>query len=301
MTLKYLKCFLLSAKMKSFSKAGEKLFLSSTAVAQQISALESEIGVQLFARSNRGIQLTAAGIAFLTEAEEIEKHVQLAVNLAREAAGMEKKGINIGVIGSEIHRIIPSAHEYFMDRYPETEIKYIPTTHLTKESDLESGKIDLAFSYGKDKCESKRMICETILIDKAVCVVPAKHRLAKLECVKLCDLYQEKICMVEEGASDFHDALYHEIKESSFDIQIERRPDNVSGQALMKTRALPYICASMSAPIDRSRFSVLPFEQGRTIEIGIVYRKEKNELVKAYVSAARKAMESIIDDISSEM
>ena len=53
----------------SFSKAAEKLYLSSTALMKQMNVLEAHIGVQLLIRTNHGIRATDAGISFYHDAK----------------------------------------------------------------------------------------------------------------------------------------------------------------------------------------------------------------------------------------
>src|SRR2546427_3596941 len=57
----------------SYTRAAETLYLSQPAVAQQVKTLEQVLGLQLFARSGRGIMLTPAGQEFLSHAERILK------------------------------------------------------------------------------------------------------------------------------------------------------------------------------------------------------------------------------------
>ena len=58
---KYLDVFIQVADTGSFSKAAEKLFVSSTAVMKQMNLMEQELGVSLLVRTNHGITLTEAG------------------------------------------------------------------------------------------------------------------------------------------------------------------------------------------------------------------------------------------------
>ena len=71
MNFRQLKCFSLSAELHSFSLASERLYISQSAVTQQIKTLENEVGCQLFHRSNRGITLTEEGEKLLKAADQI--------------------------------------------------------------------------------------------------------------------------------------------------------------------------------------------------------------------------------------
>ena len=73
MELRHLRYFITVAQEQSFTRAAEKLFTAQPSLSQQIKDLEQEVGVNLFERSSRKIQLTDEGKAFLIYAEKLWK------------------------------------------------------------------------------------------------------------------------------------------------------------------------------------------------------------------------------------
>ena len=71
MTSRQLEYFLAVARYLNFTRAAEALYVSQTAITRQIQVLEEEVGAQLFFRTKKQVQLTAAGQVFLTEARAI--------------------------------------------------------------------------------------------------------------------------------------------------------------------------------------------------------------------------------------
>ena len=71
MYIRQLKTFLKVAELGSFSRAAEQLYISASAVIQQMNALEHDLGVTLFQRSRRGLRLTAAGEYLAGEAQDL--------------------------------------------------------------------------------------------------------------------------------------------------------------------------------------------------------------------------------------
>ena len=67
MNMNQLKYFIAVAEHRSFTKAANQYYLSQTAITQQVRALESHLGVQLFDRNNRPVSLTPAGHVFLRD------------------------------------------------------------------------------------------------------------------------------------------------------------------------------------------------------------------------------------------
>ena len=75
-----LETFVVVADEGSFSKAAEKLFISTTAVIKQINTLEEDTNIQLFQRSFKGVSLTEAGKSFYSDAKYIIKYLEDSVN-----------------------------------------------------------------------------------------------------------------------------------------------------------------------------------------------------------------------------
>src|SRR5689334_9159186 len=80
----------------SFSKAAEKLYISSTALMKQMNSLEARVGVQLLIRTNHGIKATAAGTSFYIDARFMLQYSQNAIVRARQAATKNPYVIRIG-------------------------------------------------------------------------------------------------------------------------------------------------------------------------------------------------------------
>lgn len=104
MITKELKSFLITAQVGSFQKASEQLYLSSTALIKQINALEEEVGVPLFHRTNKGISLTKAGKVFYDAIFDIMQRYHDAIQAAKEVQKHEMNPIRIGISQINPHR-----------------------------------------------------------------------------------------------------------------------------------------------------------------------------------------------------
>ena len=96
MELRYLLYFATVAEQQSFTRAGEKLRIAQSAISQQIKTLEEELEVKLLLRTKRSVKLTAAGQAFLREANDILNRVEQSRVEARRAAQGETGALSIG-------------------------------------------------------------------------------------------------------------------------------------------------------------------------------------------------------------
>lgn len=92
-----LETFVKVAADGSFTKAAEGLYITPTAVMKQINALEVELAVTLFERTNHGLRLTTAGESFLRDARYLLEYADRAVQKAREIdEGENRRSIRIG-------------------------------------------------------------------------------------------------------------------------------------------------------------------------------------------------------------
>ena len=91
-----LETFIKVADVGSFSKAGEDLFISSTAVIKQINLLEERLGLKLFDRSNKELRLTNSGKVFY---EDVKHYIKYSEEILKRAKNVEKKE-NILKIGT---------------------------------------------------------------------------------------------------------------------------------------------------------------------------------------------------------
>ncbi len=133
------------AEHESFSLAAQSCHVSQSALSQQISRLEKELGVLLFARSSRGASLTEAGRAFVHRAQEI---VQRSDALQAEMslyAGLRRGTLNLGIITSLQCIDFGGLLSAFCGSYPEISVNIVQEgTYRLLEWLLER-KIDAAF------------------------------------------------------------------------------------------------------------------------------------------------------------
>src|SRR5919204_6140091 len=98
MNLRQLECFVAVAEEGSFTKAARRLQLSQPSLSQQIRALEADLGGELIERLPRGIRLTAAGKAFIPEAQAAVRAAERAGVAARMALGLQAGELELATL-----------------------------------------------------------------------------------------------------------------------------------------------------------------------------------------------------------
>jgi len=145
MNLRQLGSFLCLVEEGSFTRAARRLGIAQPSLSQQIRSLEAELGGPLIERLPRGIRLTAAGRAFLPEAQAAVRAAERAGAAARMALGLEAGELEVAVLLSMAVGILPAAIRRFYERYPEIGIRMREYTHRNLlEEDVRSGVGDIA-------------------------------------------------------------------------------------------------------------------------------------------------------------
>ena len=123
MELRHLRYFVAVAEELNFTKAAQRMCTVQPSLSQQIKDLEQEVGVQLLIRSNRKVELTEEGKAFLKEALLSLEHAEKAIQDARKIANLNKDQLNIGFVPVAEMKIFPYIMPNIRAHFPEIQIK----------------------------------------------------------------------------------------------------------------------------------------------------------------------------------
>jgi LysR family hca operon transcriptional activator len=189
MELRHLRYFIAVAEMGSLTEAAKRrLYTSQPSLSRQIRDLEDEVGVQLLSRSVRGVELTAAGKAFLDHARLALMQVDAAVDTARSAAQPARKTFAIGFQTGLEMNWLPHAMQLLHD-----ELKNI---HVTITSDyspdlaegLTRGRLDVAFLRTEPGYDLEYQVVDR---EPLIVLMPHDHRLTARETVRPQDFLSE--------------------------------------------------------------------------------------------------------------
>jgi DNA-binding transcriptional LysR family regulator len=118
MDLPKLRIFVTVARLGSFTRAAELLYLAQPTVSQQLAALEAQLGAPLIERLPRQLRLTPAGAALLPYAEQILALAETAAAAARAAAGLADRTLRLGVGHALAAYLLPDLLRRYRERYP---------------------------------------------------------------------------------------------------------------------------------------------------------------------------------------
>ncbi|NAX22455.1 LysR family transcriptional regulator [Vibrio sp. V39_P1S14PM300] len=193
MEFRYLKYFVAVAQTRHFTRAAEQLGIAQPPLSQQIKKLEHELGVDLFKRLSRGVELTRAGEVFYTDAVNILADAERAKAKVRQIARGENTEVKVG-FATSTSTCIPVLER--MGRIQGDGINLqaaeLPMPELA--SQLKNKQLDLAIMrlpcYASEPFERKRLFD-----DPFVAVIPAGHPLAQFKRIQMTQLREQKILL----------------------------------------------------------------------------------------------------------
>ncbi len=122
MDLRHIKYFIAVAEEKNIGRAAIRLHISQPPLTRQIQQLEEELGVQLFIRTPRGMELTSTGKLFLEEARNIQSIVEQATERTQRAGQGKLGRLDIATFGSGILDTIPKLLLAFRRNHPDVKV-----------------------------------------------------------------------------------------------------------------------------------------------------------------------------------
>lgn len=193
MELHQLEYVLAVAKYNGFTRAAEEIKTSQSSLSQQISKLENELGVSLFARTTRSVQLTPAGKEFITHARQIMSTINEAQRCISEYASFEKGHLLLGIIPIIGHYRIPNLMASFKKNFPRVTLSLLEDQDDELYGMLRSSKIDAAFVH--HAVTDSRLKLYPIVTDQMVVVTSEHHPFAGCKSVALKNLKYENIIL----------------------------------------------------------------------------------------------------------
>lgn len=146
MDLRQLKYFLAVAEELNIGRASVRLHISQPPLTRQIKALEEELGVDLFVRTAKGVELTQAGEMFKEEASNIRMLVEAGVDRVQRAGAGKLGRLDVAIFGSAIYDIIPKLLQEFRNRLPGVSVVLHTMTKNEQIEALRQRRITVGFN-----------------------------------------------------------------------------------------------------------------------------------------------------------
>lgn len=195
MDIKLLEEFMLVSKQGSLRKAASVLKVSPAALSQRMTALEASIGTALFERTNRQTRLTVAGERLSKEVEhyltQYNKSISKVITDDEHLYASVKIAITADLIPFPLAAVLDSLNF----RYPNLHIELFDDRMYPIEESLDSGKVDLYFTFCYDEQYKSDICISPITNMHTYAIFRMDHKLAKKATVTLKELNGEQFIL----------------------------------------------------------------------------------------------------------
>lgn len=288
-----LETFLCVVESGSFSKAAEKLYITAPAVIKQVNSLESNLNLQLFDRTHRGLVVTEAGKSLYKDTKYIIQYCKESVARAENVMQGDQEVIRVGISPLTPPQIFVELWPKIQEYYPEMKFQLIPfenTPENAREILANLGQnIDVIAGIFDDTMLNLRK-CKGIEIfrESFCCAVSIHHKLAGKEILEIQDLYGENLMLMHRGWSKYIDILRDELWENHpqinvvdfdfYDVEVFNRCEN-SNDVLLAVQSWTSIHPLMK---------MIPVDWNYGIPFGLLYSLEPSKKIKKLLNAIKE-------------
>ena len=279
MTLTQLKYAITVAHARSMNEAARRLFISQPSLSSAIKELETEIGIDLFRRTNRGVSVTPEGEEFIGYARQVVEQYQLIESKYVEKENQKKKfSVSMQHYTFAVNAFVELVRQYGMDEY---EFAVHETkTHEVIE-DVRNGKSEIGILYLND---FNRKVLEKIFAESAIEFHPLlecnvyvymsnTHPLAKKESISLEELKDYPCLSFDQG--EYNSFYYAEEVLSTYEYkQLIKANDRATMLNLMVGLNGYTLCSGIICEeLNGDKYCAVKLDSDEQMEIGYISRK----------------------------
>lgn len=291
--IRHLWLFLAVAEDQNFSRAAKRLGMSQPPLTEQIQALEQSLRVQLFTRSRRGAQLTAAGAAILPAVRKFADQLERLELAVHEAVTGHAGVVTIGAITSAMIDVLPPLIERFKQDHPLITVSVREIDSAEAIFALEAGDIDIAFARLEGNL-GRHLQSLPLSEDRLAIALLNNHPLAASESISLKSLADEALVMASRDVSPvYFDYLVGQCKASGFAPRIVHQVRSVSSQVAFVScgQGIALVPTSMGKLAPNNVLIRPLFPEVNVVTTAMAWRSEhKNPLVDAMIDQAKQIL-----------
>src|SRR5688500_3332447 len=201
--------FITLAEELHFGRAAQRLHMTQPPLTQAIANLEQLLGVRLFERTKRSVQLTTAGEALLPEARDLLARAQALPAHARAAAHGEVGRLRLAFVSTVGFGLLPQWVQAFRSRYPQVEFELLEATGDVQLQALERGDIDAGFMLHSPGFAPEGLHHLRIAREPLVVALPEQHALASARSLSFNAVLAERLVIFPRRfLPSLHDAIF---------------------------------------------------------------------------------------------
>lgn len=283
MELRQLEYFQMASRLRNITRAAERLQVSQPNITVAIKKLETELGLQLFDRSQKQLALTPEGRVFLERIEIALRNINDAVLEVNDYKQLQKGSIKIGIPPMIGAYLFPRIFSNFQQHYPHLNIYLYEEGSMAIREQLERDELDFGIVITSNASPMLEVL--PIAISQIVCCLPAGHPLADSPSILLEDLQNDNIIMLKEG-SYLRERVLHRFRDVHLNpnIVLESNQIETIKGLIASNVGLSFLLDFIVK--DAPGIKAVPFNNPVKVEVGLAWKKNR------YIS---KAAQSFID------
>jgi LysR family hydrogen peroxide-inducible transcriptional activator len=295
MTITQLQYVLAVAEHKNFTLAADKCFVTQPTLSMQIQKVEEELGVQIFDRTKKPIQLTEIGQKIVNQAKNIVNEADRIQDIVHQQKGFIGGEFRLGIIPTIMPTLLPMFLNNFIKKYPKVKliIEELHTEDIIFK--LNNGHLDAAIAATPLNEEKIKEI--VLYFEPFVAYIPENHGVYSKKEIEISDLNLDEILLLQDGHC-FRDSIlnlcksdknlennHFKIESGSFETLIKLADEGLG------TTLLPYLHTLDLKEKDQAKLRHFT-EPKPAREVSLIY--PKNELKIHIIDALRATITGVV-------
>lgn len=295
MTITQLQYVLAVAEYKNFTLAAEKCFVTQPTLSMQIQKVEEELGIQIFDRTKKPIQMTEIGQKIVTQAKNIVNEANRIQDIVHQQKGFIGGEFRLGIIPTIMPTLLPMFLSNFIKKYPKVKliIEELHTEDIIFK--LNNGHLDAAIAATPLNEEKIKEI--VLYFEPFVAYIPENHGVFNKKEIEINDLDLDEILLLQDGHC-FRDSILNLCKNDKNLENNNFKIESGSFETLIKladeglgTTLLPYLHTLDLKEKDQLKLRHF-VEPKPAREVSLIY--PKSELKIHIIDALRATIAGVI-------
>ncbi|WP_063012710.1 LysR family transcriptional regulator [Nocardia kruczakiae] len=278
MDVRHLRYFVAVAEEQHFGRAAARLHIAQPPLSQQIRQLEANLGVLLFERTTRKVELTAAGAAYLARARQILASLDDAAREVQLVAAGSVGHLTIGCVGSATSSLLPTLSRHLATELPGVEFAFRGEMLVPDQIEaLRTGAVDIALL--RPPVTDRSLAVEPLRDDELVLATPSDHPLAALAHVDARELADtDLIVHSADRASVMYGVVMRMLRDAGIQPRIRYQVGETSTLVTLVAGGLGV--AIVPAPVSALALDGVtyrPLRPTTTVGLALAYRAGRTE------------------------
>lgn len=233
MNLRALRTFVTMAQTGSLGRAARQLNVSQPAASRQIHTLQDELGVRLFRRSGRRLQLTLEGDDLLRQSHRLLADVDSLVERARALKGGQTGTLKVAATAQFITALLAPFLPGYRRNHPGIDVELVEGNAAIHRIRLEHGEVHLAIMPATGRRFSHKILAPV----HVMAVIHKSHRLSRRATLEVSELLNERLLLMQR---EYHSRAWFEAACEAGDVQPKILLQSATANTLVELAAVNY-------------------------------------------------------------